>query len=65
MVFRFYEEEDTGEKCQWCRDHIGKDGDGWMWDLDQGQSTATGYRPTNVIIYIDSAIDATAYKLRW
>lgn len=65
MAFRFYETDALGEKCQWCRNNIGEDGDGWWWDLDQERSTITGYRRTNVIVYISDAVDATAYKLRW
>lgn len=65
MMYRFYLTKNSGEKCGWCRDNIGKDGDGWRWDLDQGFSTPDGYRRTNVILYINSAMDAMAFKLRW
>lgn len=70
MEFKFYATEDTGNKCQWCRNNIGKDGFGWTWELDQGRTVidSCGYQkhiPTNVIIYIDEKTDAMAFKLRW
>lgn len=67
MSYTFHEEENTVEKCNWCREYIGPDNEGWEWILSRdGLETPGGiYYPTNVCIIIDDEIDATAYKLRW
>lgn len=67
MTHRFYLTEESGEKCQWCRDNIGKDNDGWHWEIDHDSffNEEAGYKKTNVYLYIDSVVDAAAFKLRW
>lgn len=67
MASRFYLTEDTGEKCQWCRDNIGEDNDGWRWELDYNSpfNDEAGYNKTNIYLFIESEIDGMAFKLRW
>ena len=71
MPYVFHETENTGEKCEWCRENIGCDGKGWEWALKQGKSymdtkgNVLKYEPTSVFITIENELDATAYKLRW
>jgi hypothetical protein len=54
---------DTVNKCQWCRDNIGLDREGWHWDLDQNANKVWPY--TDVLVFIEDKEHATLFKLTW
>ena len=63
MSYQFIAVFDLDEKCEWCRENLGIEGNNWN---QATHSSTVGHNGmTYPVIVIQEETDAVAYKLRW